>query len=351
MSLETLPSAEKDTFKIVTRVRQIIEFLNNNPIPGLPVSVANGGTGQTTEAEAIGELIQALSADATPDWLNDYVPSYDASADTGKKLLLSTVWREKLLADRTYYVRTDGSDSNNGLTNSSGGAFLTIQKAVDVAAAIDSSIYIVTIQVGNGTYTAPVTLRGLLGSGYMNIKGDTSAPSNVVISTTSATCFTINSGTKGIFYLQGMRLQTTTSGHGIINNSNVGILWFDNLDFGALAAGHNHLQLSHCEAFATGPYSISGSAVNHIFIGELGYINTAGRTVTITNTPAFSTSYINVGRGSLALANGMTFSGSATGVRFIVAGNSHIHTNGGGASYFPGDSAGSGDPGTFDQYT
>jgi hypothetical protein len=55
----------------------------------VPVAVSSGGTGQTSEAEAVGELIQALSADATPDPAADYVGTYDASADTGKKVLLN----------------------------------------------------------------------------------------------------------------------------------------------------------------------------------------------------------------------------------------------------------------------
>jgi hypothetical protein len=53
----------------------------------LPLTVAAGGTGQTTAAEALGELTQALTEDTAPDYLLDFVPAYDASADTGKKLV------------------------------------------------------------------------------------------------------------------------------------------------------------------------------------------------------------------------------------------------------------------------
>jgi hypothetical protein len=53
--------------------------------------VANGGTGQTTEAAAVGALINALAADTAPVASTDYVGSYDASAATGKKVSLDVL--------------------------------------------------------------------------------------------------------------------------------------------------------------------------------------------------------------------------------------------------------------------
>lgn len=44
--------------------------------------------------------------------------------------------------------------------------------------------------------------------------------------------------------------------------------------------------------------------------------------------------------GSSTRATGMTFSGAATGKRYDVATNGVINTNGGGASYFPGNVSG-----------
>jgi hypothetical protein len=71
--------------------------------------------------------------------------------------------RERLTGNRTYYVRTDGNDGNNGLANTADGAFLTIQRAIDVAATQDLSGYKVAISVGAGTFTGKVTIPLMVG--------------------------------------------------------------------------------------------------------------------------------------------------------------------------------------------
>jgi hypothetical protein len=56
----------------------------------------------TIEAEIIGESIQAATVDSTPDRVADYVGSYDASADTGKKVLLSQVTGRSCVSTHTF---------------------------------------------------------------------------------------------------------------------------------------------------------------------------------------------------------------------------------------------------------
>lgn len=87
--------------------------------------------------------------------------------------LMSTFFRTTQSANATYYVRTDGSDSNTGLVDSSGGAFLTVQHAIDVIKSYDWGGYFVTIQIGAGTFSETVSINGLqfVGLGGLTITG------------------------------------------------------------------------------------------------------------------------------------------------------------------------------------
>ena len=126
-------------------------------------------------------------------------------ADVGLGSVLNVQQREQLTANRTYYVRTDGSNSNTGLADNAGGAFLTIQKAMDVIAALDLSIYNVTVNVRAGTYTAGLVLATIIGAGTVSFIGDETTPSNVHIDVASSSA--VSSGTAmGAFVIAGFKL-------------------------------------------------------------------------------------------------------------------------------------------------
>ncbi|CAN1724425.1 protein of unknown function [Hyphomicrobium sp. 1Nfss2.1] len=263
---------------------------------------------------------------------------------TGKKIKSAGYTpREVLTADRTYYVRTDGSDSNTGLVNSSGGAFLTIQKAIDAAVSCDLSIYAITIQAGAGTFTGANVLKGYVGVGPITIVGDESTPSNVAISVTSNSCFTASS-VSGTWRIRGVTISTTSAGHGINASGTPTYIEVQNCAFGTCATGYAHVtSFSGSSVRFTGSYSITGGITSgrHLYAEATGSISYSGTiTVTLTGTPAFGI-FALCDRAGLIITNSIpTFSGSATGQRYSVSLNSIIYTGGSGANFFPGNSAG-----------
>lgn len=245
--------------------------------------------------------------------------------------------REVLTANRTYYVRTDGSDSNDGLSDTAGGAFATIQKAIDVVASLDISIYDVTIQLADGTYTTSNILKSPLGSGLVIIEGNTTTPGNVIISTVD-NCFSCSNSCN--YKIQGLRL-TCTNGHGISLSSPTALVSINKLEFHTIA--YSHISCTNGSVLtAVGDYAITGGAGHaHWYAIGTAAVSVANKTITITNTPNFAAAFAWCDRGfGYFDVWSNTFTGSATGKRYDLNRNTVCFVNGAGTSYFPGNVAG-----------
>lgn len=247
-----------------------------------------------------------------------------------------------LRANRIYYVRTDGNDSNTGLANNSGGAFLTWQKAFNVIGTLVLNGFTVTAKQGNTGTLAGGTVKTALGDGTIIVEGDTTTPSNCVMSS-ALSVQDCNSNVE----VKGIRFTGTFNGEAgsaltVVNNKSLSIT--GNCQF-ANTVGR-HIYCLNGVLNINSSYSISGGGVCHFlaFIGGKIINAVTGLTITVSGTPAFSVSFALADR--LAIINipsvYVAFSGSATGQRYISNSNAVINT-GGGANYFPGNVAGSTD--------
>lgn len=250
--------------------------------------------------------------------------------------------RENLMANRTYYVRTDGNDANTGLVNTAGGAFLTIQKALNViSGSIDLNGYDVTVQIADGTYTGAIEARPLVGydsTGYKRVRllGNSTTPANVVVSTTSVSSVT-NRVSDVRLQVEYMRLQTTTSGHCIQALGFGAAVVFTGVEFGTCAGAHIFFATGGSVS-AFGNYSIVGGALAHWSGYQCGRLSVTGFTITLTGTPAFSGQFASLTGCCYGYAASNTYSGSATGTRYSVTQLSNLET---GGATLPGSVAGS----------
>lgn len=243
-------------------------------------------------------------------------------------------------ASRTFYVRSDASsDTNDGGENTVDRAFKTLGGCIEALAILPrdtawwNSGSGCNIVVADGTYAEGINLRDLPFSSA-TITGNVTTPANVIISSTSD-CI-VASGLSTVWTINGCKL-TSTGGSGIRAENGSRVL-FQNIDFGTATQQHISVK-SGAYVQATGNYTISGGAARHLF-AQQGRVDLSSRTVTILNAPAFSSYAFQVLRSSSVLAYSMTFTGSATGARYDVEGNSLIDTGGGGATYLPGNATG-----------
>jgi hypothetical protein len=170
--------------------------------------------------------------------------------------------------------------------------------------------------------------------GYIRIRGDMDHPELYIIDPASASCIR-NYG--GSFYTEGITVRNS-NGSGLEAVFSGRIYIGTGTVFGACSGRHIYVGYGGL-CHAQGNYAITGGAINHAYSYFGSRIVLSNRTVTISNNPAF-TQFVNSNQGSVLVGYSMTFNGGATGYRYYVGNNATIVTNGGGASFFPGDTAG-----------
>ncbi|MFC5067808.1 DUF2793 domain-containing protein [Flaviflagellibacter deserti] len=243
--------------------------------------------------------------------------------------------REQLSANRTYHVRADGSDANDGLANTAGGAFATVQKAYDViAGTLDLAGFTTTIEIGAGTFSGLTIAKGWTGGGSVVLDG---AGATTVLSGIGH-LVQWTAPLPGDLRIKDLKLTTVTSGDCLRGDAPGRVVW-EAVEFSACAGRHVAMIAPGARAECAANYTISGGAVNH-WVAEAGAaIQAVGRTIALTGTPAFTT-FSAVAAGGSLLVSGDTFSGSATGTRYSASTCGTIRTNGGGANYLPGNAVG-----------
>jgi hypothetical protein len=247
--------------------------------------------------------------------------------------------REKLTAARTYYVRPDGDDGNDGLSNTAGGAFATIQKAVDVVfGTLDLGGFDVTIQLADGSYSAGVNQASpQVGAGLVTIQGNAANPENVVVTVTGMTAGIRGAG-GAVLNVKDFELRTVTTGFGLLANTGASIS-YANMRIGPTA--HHHIRADDLGSITClGNYAITGNGMAHWCSVGGGILRCQSKTITLVGTPAFSAGFVINQISGMSIVNGNTFSGSATGKRYDITTNSVVYVAGAGASYLPGDVAG-----------
>jgi hypothetical protein len=252
--------------------------------------------------------------------------------------------RTKLAANTTYYVRTDGNDTNDGSANDAAHAFLTLQHAVDIVSySIDTCGYTVTIQLGDGTYTASTLIEqwplGCPCEGFI-IQGNAGDTDAVILDgDTGNYALAVNS----VFQtpiIKDLKIQATGGSgnrHGFIAGGSAPTL--TNVNFGVCAGEHIQV-IDGSWVRVTGTYTISGGATRHFHVDTQSALSISGINVTLSGTPAFSSQFLCCYMQSLVQANGCTFTGAATGQRFYIAEGSVVNAGGASPTYFPGSTTG-----------
>lgn len=305
------------------------QWVELGPGPGPSVSAvihAAGSKSAPDDADEFG------AADSTASW--GLAKITWANIKSALLTYLKGEFREKLTAPRTYYVRTDGSDSNTGLSNTAGGAFATMQQAWDTLATLDGGGFVGTIQVADGTHTTPFEpVKVPVGFSSIVVVGNNTTPGLCHLST-AATCISVGPGIN--LSVMGLRLTSASSSQVLVSAGS--ICTVSDIELSA-AAGNYQLFANGGTITVTGAVHIDGGGAGFALAQTGGYVSVVNASFALIGTVPYAV-FMTVRDVSRAVFFNTSFSGSATGSRYSAELNGTINTYGAGESFLPGNAAG-----------
>jgi hypothetical protein len=244
--------------------------------------------------------------------------------------------REVLTGSRTYFVRVDGDNSNTGLVDSAGGAFLTVQKAINEAAELDFNGLTVTIEVGAGTFVGNAAVNGqfvgVQGAGQFVINGQ--GATTILQGNSSGGAVSVqNSGT---LTLSNVRItNTNASGNGIFVNNMALLATSGTIQFGAVGASAACIRAANSSVLTINSgFAWDSNCAAVILVVSMVNIAVSG-TITTTGSRTVGT-FIQV-QNSWVQIGSVTFVGTAvTGTPINVSRNGIVST---GSNTVPGSTA------------
>ncbi len=248
--------------------------------------------------------------------------------------------RQRLTANLNLFVSATGNDTNDGLSAPT--AFATWQHAASlIQNYYDLNGYTVTVIGAAGTYSAGAIMNGAVPgqAGPSSIKFDASG--GTVTINASGIAFGGNQG--AMFALTGnlFVLNATLSGgagRGISSGGGSRIEIDGIMTHGTCATAHVHAEAGGLVDY-NNVEAINGPTGDHWRAHAGGIIRANSVVSNLSGTPNFTGAYANADECGIIEAVGFSFTGSATGVRASATTNGVITTGGGGASFFPGNSA------------
>lgn len=335
----------------------------NAAAPGTPYSgPANSGTAQNTlriqraSLQLKAGTPAAAGSQMTPGADSGWAPLWIVSVNNGQTQITSTSisqapnapfigtqssqTRIKLTKPLTLYVSATGSDSNNGAQP--GTPFLTLQAAWNALILnYDLAGFAVTISIGAGTFT-PLIASGLpvgtnANSAFISLIG---VGSSTIITGSGATPAVSASSNASVMISQ----MTVNGSYGITAFIGSAIQIGSGVTFGTCT--QNQIYAAGGLILIAGNFTVTGSAQSLLSADNGGSIQPSGSQVcTLTGSPTYSVATAYVATGYIN-AIGLTFSGSANGVRYSALLGGAINTAGGGVNFFPGSVAGTTGSGT-----